>query len=414
MKPDRSDLNVLHISMWDNAGGSGRAAYRLHTGLQRLGVGSQMLVGAKVTSDPNVHQIGGFFHRLDKLAGSLADRMDLHYLFYPSSLLLSWNRWVRQSDVIQLFNTHGGYMSHLALISLSRHRPIVWRLSDMWAFTGHCAYSYECDRWKSGCGACPHLEEYPALRRDRSAFLWRVKERIYRKSRINIVAPSRWLENLARQSPLLNRFPIRRIPNGLDTSVFRPLPKIQARQHLGIDPAKQILLFSAASLQDKRKGADFLKKALGKLPVEERKELLLLVVGQGAETMDLGISIPIKKISPTQEDDELVWIYSAADLFILPTLADNLPNGVLESMSCGTPAVSFNVGGISDAVWHMKTGYLAQEQNADDLSAGIHQLLSRPDLRVRMGTEGRRLIEAEHTLELQASRFKELYQEVLK
>ena len=125
---------------------------------------------------------------------------------------------------MQLYNTHGSYFSHTALPLLSRLRPVVWRLSDMWAFTGHVAYSYDCERWRHGCGSCPYLGEYPALSRDTTAALWRWKNAVYKRSKLTIVAPSRWIERLASESPLLSRFPIVRIPNGIDLERFRRVP----------------------------------------------------------------------------------------------------------------------------------------------------------------------------------------------
>ena len=405
-------LSVVHLSMWDNAGGSGRAAYRLHTGLKNIGVRSRMLVGRKTSTDPDVRLIGGAWRPLDRLCGAMTDALDLQYLFYPSSLFLPSDRWIREADVIQIFNTHGGYLSHLSFPALSRRRPIVWRLSDMWALTGHCAYSYECDRWKSGCGACPHLSEYPGLKKDRTAFLWRVKKQVYSKSRMTLVAPSTWIFRLASESPLLNRFQIRRIPNGLDTTTFRPIPKQEARNRLGLDPNKRIVLFSAAAIQDERKGGALLTQALTRLTPQDRHNLLLLVVGQGAESIHSEIPIPVKTMPAVGDDNLLAQVYSAADLFLLPTLADNLPNSILESMACGTPAVSFDVGGISDAVRQMETGYLAREGDAEDLAAGIQKLLADEPLRKKLGEQARRLIEQEHTLELQTRRFKDLYEEL--
>ena len=413
MSSSDSPLKIVHISTWDNAGGSGRAAYRLHTSLKKLGVQSRMLVGRKRTLDPDVRVIGGAFHRLDKLIGGLSDRMDLQYLFYPSSFFLPWMRWVRQADLIQVFNTHGGYFGHRAFVRLSRRRPVVWRLSDMWALTGHCSYSYECERWRTGCGSCPHLEEYPQLRRDTSAALWRVKDQIYRKSRLTIVSPSRWLGELARQSPLLSRFPIHWIPNGLDTDLFHPIPKEEARRELGLSPSGRVVLFSASSVCQERKGSAFLKEALSRTR-ESLKGTTLLVVGEGAEAFRWDGPLPVKAIGPVEDDRRLAAVYSAADLFILPTLADNLPNGALESLACGTPVVSFAVGGVPEVVRHMETGYAAVPRDAADLGKGIRLLLDDTALRERMARQGRAVVEQEYRLDLQTRRFEQLYRDILR
>jgi len=405
-----SRLTVLHLSCWDNKGGSGRSAYRLHSGLKQLGVRSRMLVGRKQTHDPDVKVIGGrLLGRLDRLGGQMIDQLDLQYLFYPSSFLLSRAQWVQEADVIQIFNTHGGYFSHLALIPLSQHRPVVWRLSDMWAMTGHCAYAYECERWETGCGDCPHLDEYPRLRRDTSAFLWRVKRWIYERSCLAIVTPSAWLAAFARRSPLLNRFPIHVIPNGLDTDVFRPIPKAMARQRLGLNPTGRVILFSSASVSLERKGAVYLQQALTRLHQSRLTDVTMLIVGSGAEDWSRSGLFHTKILGHVDNDQALAEAYSAADVFVLPTLAENLPNSILESMSCGTPVVSFDIGGVGEAVRHMDTGYLASYQDVSDLAHGLQLLLDDGDLRSRIGIRCREVAEKEYTLTLQARRFLDLY-----
>lgn len=407
-------LNALHISAWDNAGGAGRSAYRLHTGLRRRGIRSRMLVGWKVTGDKDVRLIRGrWLGRLDHLCGRLFDRLSLQYLFYPSSFLLPWRSWFRKADIIQLYITHGGYFSHTALTRISRLRPVVWRLSDMWSMTGHCAYSYECERWKSGCGACPYLADYPGLRRDTTALLWQIKDWIYARSRLTIVAPSKWAARLVEQSPLFNRFPVHIIPNGLDTEVFRPLPKCSTREMFDIDTRSRVIFFSAHSVSDRRKGAPFLEEALSRLADGGMKDVTVLVVGARANEWELGGQLPVKCLGEISDDQIMAAAYATADLFILPTLAENLPNGILESMACGTPVVSFNVGGVPEAVRHMETGYLAAYRDAADLAKGIQLLLDDPDLRSRMSRRCREIVEQEYSMDLQAKRFIDLYHDVI-
>ena len=401
-------LRVLNLSFWDNAGGSGRAAYRLHSSFRRLGVDSRMLVALKATDDEDVKVIGGrMLGRLDRLCGRTVDRLDLQYLFYPSSVLLPRMRWVRDANVLQIYNTHGGYLSHRALIRLSHARPVVWRLSDMWAMTGHCAYSYECDRWKTGCGACPHLDEFPALSRDTSALLWRVKARTYGRSRLTLVTPSRWLAGLVRESPLLSRFPVRVIPNGIDTSVFTPEVREAARRRLGIDPEHQVIMFGAASLNDPRKGGRHLREALDRLPASLRGKMTLLLVGND-RWPDAGVE-RLKTLGPIADDHELARAYSAADLFVLPTLAENLPNTALEAMACGTPVVAFGVGGVAEAVRHLETGYVAAPGDTGDLAVGIERLLSDDALRSRLSRRGREVVLDEYEADRQARQFLDLY-----
>jgi glycosyltransferase involved in cell wall biosynthesis len=406
-------LKVLHISTADNSGGSGRSAYRIHTGLRRLGVVSRMLVGQKVTNDPDVALIAGGMQPLDDLFNRVTGRLSLQYLFYPSSLALLARRWLRESNVLQLYNTHGGYFSHTALPLLGRGRAVVWRLSDMWPMTGHCSYSFDCERWKTGCGECPLLSDPPELYRDTTAQLWRLKERVYARTQLCVVAPSNWIADAARQSPLLGRFPVRLIPNGLDTETFRPREKAAARDALGVRRDARVILFSAHSVTDPRKGADYLERALaGMSATAGGRQVTLLVVGGKSREWGAGLPFETVHVGRVEDDVRLAEIYSAADLFVLPTLAENLPNGVLESMACATPTVTFDVGGCRDAVRHLETGYLAAYKDAEDLRRGIELLLSDEELRARLGRRSREVVEAEYTQELQARRFKSLYEEL--
>ena len=168
-------LSVLHISESDAAGGAARAAYKIHNGLNGLGHRSRMLVGRKTTPDDEVRKIkrNVAWRAADRVSGSVLDAFSLQYAFYPSSFGLAVDPWFRSADVVQLHNLHGSYFSFTALPLLSRRRPVVWLLHDQWAMTGHVAYSLDCERWKHGCGSCPYLEEYPRLRRDTTAILWR-------------------------------------------------------------------------------------------------------------------------------------------------------------------------------------------------------------------------------------------------
>jgi glycosyltransferase involved in cell wall biosynthesis len=387
--------NVLHISQADEGGGSARSAYRLHSTLRELGWGSRMLVGERHGTDPDVRPLKRTlaWRAADRASAAVLDRLDLQYVFYPSSFGVARDPWFREASVVQLYNTHGSYFSHTALPYLSRRRPVVWRLSDQWAFTGHVAYSYDCQRWRDGCGSCPYLGEYPALRRDTTAVLWRWKNRVYGRSRLTIVAPSSWLERLARESPLLGRFDVRRIPNGVELELFQPRGRSQRE--------RPVVLFASAWLDDRRKGGHLLRDALAQLSDVE------------FELVSAGDRAPVGRSLGVLAPEELARVYADADVFVLPTLAENLPNTILESLACGTPVVSFDVGGVSDAVKHLETGWLAPPGDAAALAQGIRALLADPELRERLGRNGRALAEREWSSELEGRRFADLYDELL-
>jgi glycosyltransferase involved in cell wall biosynthesis len=368
-----------------------------------------MLVGVRQTADPDVRPLKRNlgWRAADRAFGAVLDRASLQYVLYPSSFGVAADPWFRGADLVQLYNTHGSYFSHTALPFLSRRRPVVWRLSDMWAFTGHVAYSYECERWRTGCGECPYLHEYPALRRDTTRTLWRIKRRAYARSRITVVAPSRWLARLAGESPLLGRFPVRMIPNGVDLERFRPADRDAARARFGLDPAARVVLFSAPNLADRRKGGAVLAAALEHLADLEFELVVAGAFDEGA------FPRPAHRLGALDDDKALAASYAAADVFVLPTLAENLPNAIVESMACGTPCVSSDVGGVPDAVRHLETGYLAQPGDAAGLAQGIRTVLEDAELRNRLAQRCREVAEAEYSSVVEAARFAELYDEVL-
>jgi glycosyltransferase involved in cell wall biosynthesis len=414
-RPAPRPLSVLHIGAADNFGGPGRIAYRLHSDLRRRGHRSRMLVGRMNTRDPDVRHLWGSpsWQALDWVARRVTDRLSLQYLFLPSSWRLPRHPWVRDADVVQLYNVHGGHFSYPVLPRLSRGTPVVWRLSDMWAMTGHCCYSHECDRWLAGCGACPLLFQSPSLRTDRTALLWRAKRRVYARARVILVAPSRWMAGRARASPLLSRFPVHLIPNGLDTTVFRPVPKPVAREALGLPPRARIVLFSAVEVDAPRKGATLLREALATVAERKGPRCHVLLVGRGAAKLAASIPLPARSVEQIHDDETLARVYSAADLLVYPALADNLANTVLESMACGTPVVSFDVGGLPEVVRHMETGYLARGREAAVLARGIELLIADDTLSATLGARARTVIETGYRLEQQTSGFEALYRDLV-
>ena len=408
--------SVVHLSATDNEGGSGRSAYRIHNGLRDLGWRSRMLVGLQVTQDPDVQTVHGG-GRLTSTAGRWVDqttrRVGLAYQWQLWGGRLARHKWLREADIIQMFNLHGGYFPIRLLPEMSRRAPLVWRLSDMWPMTGQCVYSGDCERWKIGCGECPITHEYVELGIDTTAFLWRQKDRLYADCDITVVAPSSWTERLARESPLLGRFPVHRIPNGLDVETFRPMSREAACEMLGYDPSVRRILFVAHGLDNNpRKGGDALMEALRKMGPRRGVELLLAGVG-GESWEQAGLPIPVRCAGYISDDKRMAMVYAAADMIVVPSAVENLPNTLLEAMACGLPAVAVQAGGMADAVRDAETGYLVMQGDIAGLAVRLDMLLDDESARRRMGAAGRQLIEREFSRDIQAERFAALYEQIL-
>jgi glycosyltransferase involved in cell wall biosynthesis len=373
-----------------------------------------MLVRRKDSSDIDVATVhAGEAGRLaNRVADELTRPVGLQYQYVPSTRRTLAHPWTQQPSVFQLFNTHGGYLSTNILPRLSARAPLVWWLADMWPLTGHCIYSGACTRWRTGCGNCPDLTSYPALGRDTTSWLFKKKNDAYVRSDLTIVAPSSWTERIAQQSPLLSRFPIHRIPNGLDLSVFRPLDRSASRAKLNLPQTAPIILFAAHVIDENpRKGSRQLVEALNRATLPP--DTMLMLMGEGRAAWTTQLRIPTRVLGNLTNDAALAEAYSAADILAAPSLDDNLPSTVLESMACGVPAVAFDVGGLADAVRHEQTGYLARPIDINDLARGLASMLSDSERRHALGIAARRLMENEFSAELQARRFAELYREIV-
>lgn len=404
-------LKVLHINQSDIAGGAAIAGYRLHQGLLAQGIDSRLLVGKPQTKSNRVARIPRKLAIEGKIA-SITQPLGLNYLQYVGSFDIPKHEFYQQADILNFHNLHSGTFNYLALSYLTRDKPAVFTLHDMWSFTGHCAYSYDCNRWQIGCGKCPYPKNYPAVSRDNTYLEWHLKNWIYNHSQLTIVVPSQWLVQQARQS-LLNRFTIHHIPYGIDIEIYHPKNREQCRSFLDISANKKVLMFVAESLSDSRKGGTFLRQAIGNLPESLKAETILLTIGHGGEGIAGEVGMETVDLGYLSNDRLKTMAYSAADLFILPTRADNLPLVLQESMACGTPMVSFKVGGVPDLVRPGITGYLAEPENDRDLCQGIIQLLEERNLRERMGENCRKIAIEEYSLELQAKRYLELYRQLL-
>ena len=404
-------MNVLHINQSDIVGGAAIAAYRLHQGLLNQNVQSRLLVD-KIQSSSSLVSAISRKRYVEGLSGRFGYHLGLNYTNLTSSFKIPDHPYYIESDILNFHNLHGDYFNYLSIPKLTRDKPAVLTLHDMWAFTGHCAYSFDCDRWKTGCGSCPYLDSCPSTGRDNTKIEWKLKRWSYNRSNLAVISPSKWLANLASES-MFKRFPIHHIPNGIDTDVYKPLDSEVCRSALGIPTKKKVILFTAHSLRDSRKGGDLLLSSLQKLPNTLQSEILLLTLGEGGDSLASLSGVQTMSLGYVGGDRLKTIAYAAADISICPTRADNLPLVLQESMSCGTPMVSFNVGGVPEVVRPGVTGLLAKAEDSNDFSEKIVQLLTDKQMQQRMASSCRETALNEFSIKLQAKRYKAVYQKML-
>ena len=378
-------MNILLVSTSDLEGGAARATHRLLQGLRQNQVPAQMLVQEKCGSDAAVVGVRATsgIHKASVGLRLTLDQLPLkrYPQREPGAFSPQWlpDRTIAQikqlnPDVVNLHWVNNGYLQIESLAALAK--PIVWTLHDMWAFTGGCHYNQECDRYTQSCGACPQLSSNRQT--DLSRQIWERKHKAWQKLNLTIVTPSQWLADCARKSSLLNHCRIECIPNGIDTNVYRPINRYVARDILQLPQDKFLILSgSLGGTSDTRKGFHLLKpalQALGRSGWHDRLELVVFGSNKPDNPPDLGLKTHY--LGNFSDDCSLALLYSAADVFIAPSVQDNLPNTVMEAIACGTPCVAFKIGGIPDMIDHQYNGYLAEDFNAKDLAHGIIWILS--------------------------------------
>jgi glycosyltransferase involved in cell wall biosynthesis len=404
-------MNVLLVNGTVGTGGAGLAVETLGRGLEEHGYSVDFAAASfDGNTGPNRHLVPQVGHIGQKLARRAAYETGLGDVGIMNTRAISRQNWFQRADIVNFHNLHGGYVNYLALPRLTRERPAVITLHDMWAFTGHCVYSFDCERWLTGCGQCPYPEIYQAIKRDGSAISHRLKRHAFHAANVEFIGVSAWITDLAQQS-LLAPIPVHHVPNGIDTRLYRSEDPKQARLSLGLPLDRPVALYIAHNISDPRKGFDLLQNALERLSPDVRAELFLAVVGSAGNNLDLAVDH--RYLGYVAEPERKRLIFSAADICLFPTRSDNLPVVLQESLACGTPMVAFDVGGVAELVREGKTGLLAPHQDSESFARCIETLLARPDLRAAMGAECRNVAEREFSLERQAAGYSTIFERLL-
>lgn len=414
-------MKILHICAQDY-GGAGTAARRLHLGLRSIGVESKMLVLHSFSSDTDIVEFredNNFLMRQWKKCRRMliSSAFNSYRDTRPNGLEMfsddrsvydiSKHTLVKEADIIHL-HWIAGMVDYMEFFPKVINKHIVWTLHDMNPFTGGCHYAGDCTKYRGNCHSCPQLGS--ASSNDLSKRIWDRKEKCYKGKRIHVVTPSKWLEDCARQSQLFRKFQADVIANGLSTYTFAEREKQYSRELLGLPKDKILILFGAQSTTNARKGASYLIKALMLLRNRVSNfNIGLIIFGGGPSTLLKDVEFSVYSLGTIRDELLLSVCYSAADMFALPSLEDNFPNMVLESFACGTPVVGFDIGGIPDMVRPGETGLLAQTRNAEELAEQIKWMIYHPKERKQMGSNARKVIEQEYTLEIQAKRYQKLY-----
>ncbi|MBQ9357336.1 MAG: glycosyltransferase family 4 protein [Prevotella sp.] len=380
-------MKVLIVSTNDVTGGAAIAASRLTEALGNNGVSVRMLVCRKLSNGLYVGKVGNkwslkwnfLYERLVIWLHNSFSRKNLFKVSIANTGFdITRSEEFKNADVVHLHWVNQGMLS-LKVIGkiLKSGKPVVCTMHDMWAATAICHHARECEQFHSECRDCPQIKGGRF-----AAKVWRKKQQILSDCKVTFVCCSEWLASESRKSALLKGQTIISIPNPIDTRLFRPKDKAEARRMMGLPVEGRVVLLASVRVTDVRKGADYFVEAVRMLAhnnPELQTNTTIAILGGQAEEMAVQMALPACPLGYISDASRIVCAYSAADVFVLPSLEENLPNTLMEAMACGVPCVGFNVGGIPEMIEHRVTGYVAQYKDAADLAEGMRFVLCDAD-----------------------------------
>ena len=383
-------MKITLINKDDFGGGAAMACLRLFKALKANDLDVSMLVQRKTVPDESVKST--VHNKFDKY------RSDFNFLYERLSFILKERdksvRFafsqanagsdiideddIKNADLLHLHWVNGGFLSLDNINSLLKlNKPVVWTLHDMWPFTGGCHYSGDSERFLNECGNC-HFLKHPSPN-DISHIGWSKKKAIYNSNpKITFIACSNWMRDIALKSSLLRGNEVITIANPIDVDIFSKQDKTLSRQKWGVPVDARVILFGAANINHTRKGINYLIEALHKIRETEsdmNQVIQVVMFGKSKDFDFKRIPFPVISLPIINSESDIAEIYSLADVFVLPSLEDNLPNMAMEALSCSTPVVAFDTGGVKDMVDHCENGYLAEYMSSGDLAKGILYVL---------------------------------------
>lgn len=383
-------MKFLHLNYSDSKGGAAIAAVRHHDAMLAADMDSEMLVIEHRRHYPHIdrhfrfketraflripHKIFKWIHRPYGIWSSNMHGFDL-----------SNDPKVKEADVI-ILHWVNFYMMSIKSIEkiLKTGKPVYWFMHDMWPITGGCHHAFDCLKYMTHCGNCPYLRNHKGSGKEKDLSWRQFEEKLKRLSpysNLHILTPSNWLASKTTESALFKAHSVEVVRNILDTNIFKPKDKVGARRRLGLPEDKKLILFGANNLQSVYKGWNLLKEALS-LPIDGAEGVIY--GGSCPETLQAELGIKITNMGNISDLDHLIDLYSACDVLVSPSLADNYPNVIVEAHACGLPVVGTNVGGIPEMIREGVDGRIV-EPNGKSIREGILSVLdsrqmSSPDI----------------------------------
>ena len=417
-------MRVLLVNTSEKTGGAAVAANRLMEALNNNGVKAKLLVRDKITD--NITVVGlkqSIWRQLpflwERFVVFLHTHLSKHHLFdidiANAGIDITRMREFQEADVIHLHWINQGMLSLKNIRKiLDSNKAVVWTMHDIWPASSICHYSRGCNYFKSHCHHCQLLPG-GGFDNDLSSKVWAEKKSILTDRNIQFVACSRWLEGEAKRSALLVGQNVTNIPNPIDTRVFTVNDKRESRMTAGLPLDKRIILFVSQKVTDKRKGIEYFIDAIDKLVAKNpqmKDDTAIAILGGHAEDVAEQLPLPTFPIGYINDERKIVAVYNSADVFVLPSLEDNLPNTIMEAMACGVPCVAFKVGGIPEMIDHRRNGYVASVRDAADLAEGIEWVLA-PMRHEELSSEAVKKVNLRYSQHSVAMKYIEVYNQAI-
>jgi len=419
-------MKILLIGKHPTTGGAAIASSRLMEALRAKDVDVNMLVQEGENVQEGIHSTThGLVKRWINLYRFILERLvflrqerssSIRFLFSLANTgeRITRNSYFKEADVIHLHWINAGFLSLKSLEEiLNSGKPVVWTFHDMWPFTGGCHYALDCSGYTRECGKCPYLKK--PRKGDLSHRIWKKKKKLFKDRVVNVITPSGWLQGCVEASSLLQHWPVTTIHNPVSSQIFKPVDREEACRNLGLDPSKKYILFGAATMKNVLKGFNYFLEASRKISGENGVEgdVEILLFGKTRDDVVQTFPMKTRNIAFVQSVRTIVELYSVAHLFVIPSLQDNLPNTIIESMLCGTPVVGFKTGGIPGMIEHRVNGYLAEYKSSNDLASGMSWVLSTNSYE-KLSAETRNLALKRFSMDRSVELHLDLYRKILK
>ncbi len=416
-------MRVLLINTSERIGGAAVSCGRLMEALKENGIKAKMLVRDKQTEEIAVVPLPQSWKLLwrflwERIRIWQANGFTRQNLFKvdianTGNDITSLPEF-QQADIIHLHWINQGMLSlkNIERI-LDSGKPVVWTMHDMWPCTGICHHARECEGYLNDCGNCPYLLK--PSKHDLSYKVYQQKKKILQGRHISYVGCSQWMASQADKSSLLKGQHIVSIPNPINTSLYRPTDKREARERCGLPQDMKLILFGSVKITDKRKGILYFIdscKLLAEQHPELKEKLGVVVLGNRSDQLANMLPFQVFPQEFLMDDHKIADIYNSVDLYATPSLEENLPNTIMEAMACGVPCVGFNVGGIPEMIDHLHNGYVAEYKSVEDFTNGIGWVLEAPDYK-RMSEEAARKVMSHYSSRVIAQRYIHEYNKLL-